>query len=129
VGSPAYLAARPLPKQPQDLLQHNCITLRLATSGDLYAWELKKGRREVQVRVEGQATFGGVYQTLHAALSGDGLAFVPEDLAEPHLAAGRLQYVLEDWFPTFPGLHAYYPKHRQSSRALALVVDALRLPH
>jgi DNA-binding transcriptional LysR family regulator len=125
VGAPAYFATRPLPRKPEDLLAHNCIALRFA-SGGLYAWELKKGRRELQVRVEGQATFNGAYQILHATLSGVGLAFMPEDLAAPHVAAGRLQYVLEDWCPPCPGLYMYYASRRQPSRALALVIDALR---
>lgn len=126
VGSPAYLEQRPLPKMPQDLTTHNCINLRLPTLGGFYAWELKKGKREVQVRVEGQLAFNGTYQMLDAALSGHGLAYVPADLAQAHVAAGRLVWVLEDWCPTCAGLHAYYASRRQSSRAMALVIDALR---
>lgn len=125
VASPSYLEGRELPKTPADLMDHNCITLRLA-SGGLYAWELVKDGRELQVRVEGQSAFNGVYQMLNAALDGNGLAFVPEDLVAAHVQAGRLRYVLEDCFPTFPGLHMYYPSRRQSSRALKLVVEALR---
>jgi DNA-binding transcriptional LysR family regulator len=125
VGAPSYVASRLPPREPQDLMEHNCITLRLA-SGGVYAWELRKDGRDVQVRVEGQTIFNGVYQMLNAALSGCGLTFVPDDLAQPHVAAGRLQYVMEDWFPTFPGLHVYYPSRRQSSRALQLVVEAVR---
>jgi DNA-binding transcriptional LysR family regulator len=127
VGSPRYFSERPVPRQPKDLLQHNCITLRLPTRGGLYAWELKKGKKEIQVRVEGQLTFNGTYQMLNAAVDGAGLAFVPEDLAQPHVAAGRLRYVLEDWFPTFPGLHIFYPARREFSRALSVIVDALRV--
>jgi DNA-binding transcriptional LysR family regulator len=126
VGSPRYLSERAVPRQPKDLLQHNCITLRLPTRGGLYAWELKKGKKDIQVRVEGQLTFNGTYQMLNAAIDGAGLAFVPEDLAQAHVAAGRLRYVLEDWFPTFPGLHIFYPARREFSRALSVVVDALR---
>ncbi len=126
VGAPGYLAERGVPATPQELLTHNCITLRLASSGGLYAWELKSGGRELQVRVGGQATFNGSYQMLNAALSGCGLAFLPQDLASPHLQAGRLHVVLQDWCPVFPGLHAYYPSRRQSTRTLALVVEALR---
>jgi DNA-binding transcriptional LysR family regulator len=126
VGAPAYLARRPAPKTPQQLVDHDCIALRLPTRGGLYAWELKKGRRALQVRVEGQLIFNGVYPMVDAALAGHGLAYVPEDLVAPLVEAGRLQWVLEDWFPTFPGLHLYYPSRRQHSRALALVVDALR---
>jgi DNA-binding transcriptional LysR family regulator len=126
VGSPAYLEKHPAPRQPNDLLNHNCIRLRLPTRGGLYPWELKKGKREIQVRVDGQLTFNGVYQMLNAAIDGAGLAFVPEDLAQPHVSAGRLRWVLEDWFPTFSGLHIFYPSRREYSRALSVIVDALR---
>ncbi len=126
VGSPAYLQARGVPAAPQDLLQHNCVTLRLASSGGVYAWELKHDERQIQVRAGGQATFNGVYQMLSAALGGCGLAFVPDDLSRPHVEAGRLVRVMEDWCPIFPGLHAYYPSRRQSSRTLGLVIDSIR---
>jgi DNA-binding transcriptional LysR family regulator len=128
VGSPGYISQHPIIRQPKDLLDHNCITLRLPTRGGLYAWELKKGKKEIQVRVDGQLTFNGTYQMLNAALDGAGLAFIPEDLAQAHVNAGRLKYVLEDWFPTFPGLQIFYPARREFSRALAVVVDALSAP-
>ncbi|TDN62059.1 LysR family transcriptional regulator [Paraburkholderia sp. BL10I2N1] len=126
VGSPAYLQKQALPRTPQDLMKHNCINLRLPTHGGFYSWELKKGNREVQVRVEGQLAFNGTYQMLDAALSGYGLAYIPADVAQPHVTAGRLVCVLEDWSPIFSGLHAYYASRRQSSRAMGVVVDALR---
>jgi DNA-binding transcriptional LysR family regulator len=126
VGSPAYIEKQALPKTPQDLMAHNCINLRLPTHGAFYAWELKKGSREVQVRVEGQLAFNGTYHMLDAALAGYGLAYLPSDLAQPHVAAGRLVRVLDDWCPTFPGLHAYYASRSESSRAMALVIDSLR---
>jgi DNA-binding transcriptional LysR family regulator len=78
------------------------------------------------VRVEGQLVFNGIFQVLNAALAGFGLAYVPEDLAQPHLAKGRLKRVLEDWCPPFSGYHLYYPSRRQHSAAFALLVDALR---
>ena len=127
VGAPSYLAQRPKPSQPQDLLHHNCLALRFP-SGGLYAWELKKGKKAVQVRAEGQAIFNGSYLILNAALSGCGLAFIPEDMAAPHVAAGQLHHVMEDWCPTFPGLHVYFASRRQRSRAVELIVESLRFP-
>jgi DNA-binding transcriptional LysR family regulator len=53
---------------------------------------------------------------------------VPEGLAHPYLDDNRLKLVLKDWCPTFPGYHLYYPSRRQSSRALAVLIEALRLP-
>ena len=101
VGAPSYFEKRSPPKKPQDLIGHNCINLRLPTYGGLYAWEFEKGKRELKVHVEGQLVFNGTFQMLNAALAGFGLAYVPEDLAQPHLAEGRLIRVLEDWCPPF----------------------------
>ena len=126
VGAPSYFAKRLPPKKPQDLTDHKCINLRLATYGGLYAWEFERGGRELKVRVDGQLIFNGTAQMLNAALAGFGLAYVPEDLAQPHLTRGRLKRVLEDWCPPFPGYHLYYPSRRHSSPAFSLLVDALR---
>jgi DNA-binding transcriptional LysR family regulator len=126
IGAPSYFAKRARPKTPRDLTNHNCINLRLPTYGGLYAWEFEKSGHELNVRVEGQLVFNGTNQMLTAALAGCGLAYVPEELARPYIDDGRLKQVLKDWCPTFPGYHLYYPSRRQSSRALAVLIDALR---
>ncbi|MEX3857829.1 LysR family transcriptional regulator [Paraburkholderia sp. BR10923] len=126
VGAPGYFAKHKRPRKPQDLTEHNCINLRLPTYGGLFAWEFEKDGHELKVRVEGQLVFNGTGQMLSAALAGGGLAYVPEDLARPYVAAGQLKQVLKDWCPTFQGYHLYYPSRRQSSRALVMLIDALR---
>jgi DNA-binding transcriptional LysR family regulator len=127
VGAPRYFAWHREPASLQDLLRHNCINLRLASSGGLYAWELQHEGRPLEARVRGQAVFTSAYAILNAALSGCGLAYLPESLVAEHLAAGRLLSVMPDWCQHFPGLHAYYPSRRNASRALAVVLDAIRL--
>lgn len=125
VGAPSYFKTRAEPKKPQDLINHNCITLRLPHGG-LYAWEFEKDGRDLRVRVEGQLTYNTTAQELNAALAGLGLAYVPEGMARPYLAKGRLKRVLEDWCLPYSGYHLWYPSRRQSSAAFALLVDALR---
>lgn len=126
VGSPEYFKKRPEPKTPQDLVHHSCINLRLPTHGGLYAWEFARASREMRVRVEGQATFNGTPQMLNAALAGFGLAYLPEDLAQPHISKKRLVRVLKDWCQPYTGYHLYYPSRRQPSAAFAFMVEALR---
>jgi DNA-binding transcriptional LysR family regulator len=126
VGAPSYFRKRPEPQTPQDLVGHACINLRLPTHGGLYAWEFEKDGRELRVRVEGQLVLTGSAHMLNAALAGLGLAYVPESMAQPHLAKGRLKRVLADWCPPYSGYHLYYPSRRQPSAAFALVVEALR---
>ena len=126
-ASPAYLAEHGTPSSIEDLARHQCITLRL-TSGAIYAWELLMGGKVMPVKVDGQVTFTSAYQMMQAAIDGCGLVFVTEDALQPHVDAGRLAWVMEDHWPTWPGWHIYYPSRRESSRALKLVIDALRHP-
>ncbi|CAJ0816300.1 MULTISPECIES: LysR family transcriptional regulator [Ralstonia] len=126
VGAPSYFANRPQPTTPHDLTAHTCINLRLPTHGGLLVWEFEKDGQALNVRVEGQLIFNSSTPRLRAALAGFGLALLPADMTEPHVAAGRLVRVLDDWCPTFPGYHIYYPSRRQSSPAFALLIDALR---
>jgi DNA-binding transcriptional LysR family regulator len=128
VGTPAYFSKRPPPHMPHELTGHDCINLRLATHGGLYAWEFEKDGHPLNVRVQGQLVFNSSGPMLRAALAGFGLACVPEDMVQEHVAAGRLMRVLEDWSPTFPGYHLYYASRRQSSPALGLLINALRHP-
>ena len=126
VATPSYFARRGTPKTPQDLATHSCINLRWQTLGGVYAWEFEKGARELNVRVEGQLTVNDIAVIKQAALHGVGIAFLPEDLAQPHLISGELARVLSDWTPPFPGYYLYYPSRRHQSPALALFVEALR---
>lgn len=126
VGSPAYFKRYGVPETPQDLTSHNCIASRLPTYGGLFPWGLEKDGREVKVRGDGQLVFNSLALRLNSALDGLGLAYIPEDQATPHVHAGRLVRVLEDWCPPFPGYHLYYPSRRHFSPALSALIDVLR---
>ncbi|EER60968.1 transcriptional regulator, LysR family [Acidovorax delafieldii 2AN] len=126
VGSKSYFADRPVPKTPRDLTEHACINLRTSTYGGLYEWEFTKGKRAVNARVDGTVTFNNAYDVFEAAKAGFGLAYLPEDMVRPYVAKGQLVSVLEDWCPVWPGFHLYYPNRRQPSRAMTLLVEALR---
>ena len=128
VGSPAYFARHPQPTQPSELMQHNCITLRMPTYGGLLPWEFEKNGQTLNVRIEGQMVFNNISMRLEAVLQGLGLACMPEDLVREHVAAGRLIRVLADWCAPFSGYHLYYPSRRQSSPAFTLLREALRYP-
>lgn len=127
VASPAYFEKHPIPKVPGDLTRHNCINIRFPASGGLYVWEFERRDRQVNVRVDGQATFNTSPHIVSAALDGIGIGFLPEEEFAPHIAEGRLVRVLQDWCPPFSGYHLYYPSRRQHSPAFSLVVDALRM--
>jgi DNA-binding transcriptional LysR family regulator len=126
VATPGYFAVHGKPQTPQDLVQHRCINLRLATAGTLYAWEFEKDGRRINVRVDGKLTFNTSGLINKATLSGQGLASRPIDQVEGYLASGELVRVLADWCPAFAGYHLYYPSRRQNSLAFRLLLNELR---
>ena len=126
IAAKSYFAKYEPPKNPQELVAHRCINLRLPTYSGLYAWEFERHGRELKVRVDGQFIFNSIFQVRDAAVDGFGVAYVPEDIAQPYLSKGQLVRVLDEWSPPWAGYHLYYPSRRQSSPAFALLVDALR---
>src|SRR3954447_26521783 len=99
VASPEYFERHPAPTVPQDLVGHACINMRQTTVGGLYSWEFAKDGRGLRVRVEGQLTFNTSIAMVDAAMSGYGIAYVPEDLVSHHLSQGQLTLALDDWSP------------------------------
>lgn len=126
MASPEYFSHHPAPQTPRDLTQHICINERMVRSGKIYAWEFEQASSKFRVRVQGQLTFNTSEHVVDAALSGLGIAFLPEEEFGTHMLEGKLIRVLEEWCPPFPGYYLYYPSRKQPSPAFSLVVDALR---
>ena len=119
VGSPTYFTRYSRPAIPSDLMEHNCITLRMPTYGGLFLWEFEKDGQELKVRVEGQLVFNNIAMRLEAALQGLGLAYMPEDLVAGACRARSadsranrlvrtllwLPPLLPEQAPEFAGLH------------------------
>lgn len=126
VGSPAYFATHAMPESPRELTMHRCINFRRGESG-LYRWEFERDGHPLSVAVEGSVVVDNLDLLVRAALDGAGLAFAFEQHVVPQLASGALVRVLEDWCPPFPGYFLYYASRRQQPRALAALIDALRI--
>jgi len=126
VGSAGYFAEYGRPKTPKELGRHRCVNFRHGSAG-VYRWEFEKGRRAMSVAVNGPLVVDDVELVIRAAVEGVGLAFLGDDVAEPYLASGALERVLESWCQPFPGFFLYYPSRRQQAPALAALIGVLRL--
>lgn len=126
VATPALFRHHVKPVHPEELTGLPCINIRMETLRNAWAWEFARDGQEIRVKVEGPLMFNSIYEVLEGALEGFGLAYLPEELARPHLDAGRLVQVLEEWCEPWPGFHLYYPSRRQSSRVMNLLVQALK---
>lgn len=126
VASPGYFAQNGIPETPYELQNHNCINMRLPTLGGIYNWEFSKDGKEIRVKVEGQLIFNNLASRVDAALTGMGIAYVPEDCVRKYIDEGRLQVVLDDWCAPFAGYYLYYPSRKQHTAAFSKLIEAVR---
>jgi DNA-binding transcriptional LysR family regulator len=126
VGAPSYLERRGVPQKPADLLEHDCVCMRLAPSGDPWAWELERGKKTWRVPVRGPVTTNNFELMRILAVAGIGLYYALEPTIADELARGSLRVVLEPYAPAVPGLFLYFPSRAQVSPALKAFVDVAR---
>lgn len=125
VASPEYLARRPRPLVPGDLLGHDCIRVRLP-NGALYRWHFERGGETVQIDVPGRIILDEASLARTAALGGAGIGFLMEQDVLGEIAAGRLVRLLEDWTPPSQGFCLYYPGRRNPSAGLTAFLALAR---
>ncbi len=123
VASPAYLVAQGVPRTPDDLARHNCLSL-----GQQRGWAFRQPEsgEAVSYKVSGdfECNDGAV---LHEwALAGRGLAWrslweVGRDLKE-----GRLTSVLDAWQAPPMGIYAVFPQRRHLPLRVRLFIDLLK---
>ncbi|WP_342361804.1 LysR family transcriptional regulator [Terrarubrum flagellatum] len=124
VGCPAYFEGRTRPIVPGDLLAHSCVRYRMA-SGRLYRWEFERHGESLLIDAPGTLTLDDSELLLNAALGGAGLAYVSEFSAAPHIAAGRLLAVLEEWTPPYPGVSLYFAQRRHMPARLRALIQVI----
>ncbi len=96
-ASPAYLAARGVPMRPEDLADHDAISLDSLAGGR--GWTFGAGRDEVVAPVHTRLRVNASEAAIDAAIAGIGLVrLLSYQIAEP-CRKGDLRIVLEDFEP------------------------------
>ncbi len=113
VASPAYLAGRTLPQQPDDFASLDGIMRRSSPSGRVRPWTLRTRRTIDQpVPCRPRAIFSDPEALAQAARLGLGVALVPMPFAFAHIASGELVRLLPGWYSDAGPLSIYYPSRR-----------------
>lgn len=125
VATPAYLVRHPLPVLPEDLEAHALLTPE-ARDGPLFVLRLEKGLRRAEVTVRPKLAVDDPALVHAAAVSGLGIALLPEFLCRQGLLMQKLRQVLPDWnLPAQPPLCAVYPARLAQDRRVRALVDFL----
>jgi DNA-binding transcriptional LysR family regulator len=123
VAAPEYLARRGMPREPSELVDHECIVHRVTPSDS--EWRLIGPEGTVSVTVHGALSTNNHAAVRGAALGGLGIALLPEYQVVDDVLGGRLQRVLPDF--TSEALPAFlvYPSRRLLAPRTRVVIDFL----
>ncbi|MDB5944987.1 MAG: transcriptional regulator, LysR family [Ramlibacter sp.] len=98
-ASPAYLRRHGTPKVPQDLLQHQCLRLRLPGTRlrPMTLIDPDDATRTLELDVPAVLVANHTDTLLRATVDGAGISSQPVDLLAPLLRSGQLRRVLAPW--------------------------------
>jgi DNA-binding transcriptional LysR family regulator len=123
-AAPAYLKRRGIPRVPEDLLEHDCLTL--STPGSpLQTWTLGRGRQARSLRVRGPLSVDNGEILVDWALAGAGIAFKSIWDIDEELTSGKLVTVLDDFVPESYDIHLVYPSRQFLPAKTRHFIDAL----
>jgi DNA-binding transcriptional LysR family regulator len=122
-GSPGYLAARGSPREPADLVHHNCLIYSHSAWGSQWRFAGPDGEQSVAVAGNLQANSDNALRL--AAVHGQGLALAPSFLLIDEIKSGRLVPVLTEFLQTDHAINAIYPHRRHLSAKVRSFIDLL----
>lgn len=96
-GSPAYFAARGIPKRPAELGGHDCITVEGVMSAD--AWRFSAGKSGASVAINSRLVVNTAEAAIDAAIAGVGITRVLFYQVVDAMRAGALAVALRDFEP------------------------------
>jgi DNA-binding transcriptional LysR family regulator len=125
-GAPSYFETHGKPRTPDDLTNHNCLTVAGTGSPYYRAWHLMAADgTALNISPLGNLRTNSGAVLIVAAIAGHGLAYLPTYLVGDALQSGRLVTVLDDYMtPPLP-LRALYPHNRYLSCKVRAFVDFL----
>lgn len=122
-GAPALISERGLPAHPNDLRgQPAIVDTNLANHGN---WRFVENGRAITVPAAGRVRVNSPVAAADAAAAGLGFAVLPDYVAAPYIASGRLSAVLAGFMPPSPGLHAVYAHRRHLAGKVRALIDHL----
>lgn len=120
-ASPAYLQVRGMPKSPDDLSTHDCISYPPLQSPS--TWRFKRGQTEYAVPVRSRFIASNLESAFDAARAGIGITVVFSYLVADPLRSGELVALLQDFQPPPQPVNFVYSPNRFMPAKLRAFLD------
>lgn len=126
LASPAYLERRGVPDTPADLINHDCIRYRFATSRQIAPWTFQKDDQDYTVSVTGPLIANTLPAVVDLATKGHGLIFTFRNFCSDQIKDKSLVPVLQNHIGETPGTYMYFPREYRNMVPLRLFVEHLK---
>lgn len=133
VASKHYLRRAGVPQTPEDLRRHHCLHYLRPQAAPVWTFQrvgkTKHKDEPITVALHGPLAANNSEALREAALTGLGIALLPDFSAQHSLQQGKLVRVLPDWAPVgafAEQLYAIRPYAAHASRAVTAFVNHLR---
>jgi DNA-binding transcriptional LysR family regulator len=123
VAAPAYLDEHGMPADPSELAQHRCIVHEAGPDSD--RWKFAGPDGPIDVRVAGPLQANSAAVVRHAALAGQGIAYLSEALVADDIRANRLCRLLPETCADREQLFVVYPSRRHMPPRTRVLIDFL----
>jgi DNA-binding transcriptional LysR family regulator len=123
VAAPEYLKKRPLPAEPADLEQHECVMLN-AKNNEAH-WDLVSGRKKARVPVSGPISSRDFNTLSTFVYRGHGVGLLPSNYCDEEIAKGRLVRLLSQWTSPAIPVFTVYPSRKFLPLRLSVFLEAL----
>lgn len=122
-ATPAYLKKHGTPQKPADLKTHNCLGYLNLAEGK--SWPFIVNEKKIWQAVSGNFLSDNGDILHQAALSGCGIALLPNFIIDKSLKEKKLQIILEDFEDTDFDIYAIYQHSRHLSVKIRTLIDHL----
>lgn len=127
VASPEYLNSHGIPKEPAELVQHNCLAVKAQRTGRSTKWFYYIDGEQQSFDIKGNFVVDTADVLLEAALSGMGVVQIMDFAAGKYLENGKLVELLPEYSNASIPLSLIYAKSRHRSPKISTLLAAFGL--
>lgn len=125
-ASPDYLAARGMPKHPDELGEHDTVNLRYQSTGQVFRWPFKIGGREIEILPSSGVVIDVSEALVATIVAGGGIGITATFIAAPYVARGQLTPILSKFAVERHNVTALWPESRRANPAVRAFLALLQ---
>jgi DNA-binding transcriptional LysR family regulator len=123
-AAPGYLDRHGVPREPHELIGHNCIGFTLLEHYD--SWHFTHVAQQLDVAIKGNVTSNSSEAIREMVLCGLGISLSPEWLFTADVEHGKVRTVLDNYQTSALPVSAVLSRERRRSARTMAFIDFLR---